>query len=66
VALPGEDRGWESPARRRNFTRGGSDIPQSQNGRAIGDNRHQVGLGGVLADEIGIAMDFHAGRGHAR
>ena len=43
----------------------GADVAQAQHGRAVGDHRHQVALGGVLVDRGGIALDLQAGHGHA-
>src|SRR5690606_1276583 len=44
----------------------GADISQSQYGRAIGDDRHEVSFSSVLVDVLRIRCDFLTRFSHAR
>ena len=41
----------------------GADVPQPEDGRAVGDDRHEVALGGVFVGEKGVFLDGEAGLG---
>ena len=42
-----------------------AEVAQAQDGGAVGDDRYQVALAGVLVGQFGIATDFANGLGHA-
>ncbi len=44
----------------------GADVAQAQHGRAVGDDGHEVALGGVFIHVFGIFGNRQAGFGHAR
>ena len=43
----------------------GAEVAEAQDGGAVGDDRHQVALGGVLVGILGILLDRQAGLGNA-
>ena len=43
----------------------GAEVAEAQDGGAVGDDRHQVALGGVLVGVLGVLLDRQAGLGHA-
>ena len=42
-----------------------ADVAESEDGGAVGDDRDQVALGGVLESVLWVLLDFEAGHGHA-